>query len=68
MMEKKEYHRAFELYSKALVHDSLNGKYYYKKGLCAYYMNDTLEACEDWQIALKLGETHASNKIETFCK
>ena len=68
LYEHEKYSEAIESYSKAIELHSNFSEAYFNRGILLKEMNDSNNACKNWQKALDLKYQPAEKYITEFCK
>ena len=66
-IKEKEYKKATDMATKAILLNSKNGPAYYNRGIAKQMLRDDTGCCEDWRKALELGVTMAKAFIGVDC-
>lgn len=64
----RNYRDAMEDFNKAISIKPDYADAYLGRGTCRFNLNETAEACRDWQKARSLGNRQAENMIRMYCK
>ncbi|MBK6834214.1 MAG: hypothetical protein IPG89_08075 [Bacteroidetes bacterium] len=67
-LKLKNNSKALELLNEAILLDSNDATSFYNRGCCNYYLGDTVGACRDWVKSVSLGNKHASENVNLYCK
>jgi len=66
--ELKKYDEAIADFNKAIEMEPTNGYLYSARGTAKYYKNDKTGACEDFDLAVKNGDTYSQQYLDQICK
>lgn len=66
-MNFKDYHKAIELYTKAIDSNPKYANAYFNRGQSWFYLNDREKSCADWNEAQAYGRPNVSDKLK-HCK